>query len=218
MLAGSEGLGGIDFDNASVAQAVGVVALALVLFSGGLDTRWVAVRPIVGRGILLATVGTLVTAGLVAGVVLLVTDLSLAESLLLGAVVSSTDAAAVFSVLRARRVRVPGAGARPPEEFESGSNDPMAVFLTVSLITVIAEGGGSPLEFAASFVLQMGLGALLGLVFGRGMAWAVSGIDLDHDGLYPVLSLALVLLAFGVTGVLSSTSFGFLLLPMTKCP
>ena len=105
--AGSEGLGGIYFDDAGLARSVGVVALALILFSGGLDTRWASIRPVLGRGIVLATAGTLVTAGLVGGVVMLVTDLPVLEALLLGAVVSSTDAAAVFSVLRARQVRLP---------------------------------------------------------------------------------------------------------------
>ena len=107
MLAGSEGLGGIQFDDVGLARSVGIVALALILFAGGLDTRWASIRPVLGRGIVLATVGTLVTAGLVGGVVMLVTDLSVLEALLLGAVVSSTDAAAVFSVLRARQVRLP---------------------------------------------------------------------------------------------------------------
>ena len=186
MLAGSEGLGGIDFDDVGLARSVGVVALALILFSGGLDTRWASIRPVLGRGIVLATVGTLVTAGLVGGVVLLVTGLSVLEAMLLGAVVSSTDAAAVFSVLRARQVRLP-ARVRDLLELESGANDPMAVFLTVSLIALITAGEGSPLELAGSFVLQMGLGAALGYAFGRLMAWVINRVDLDHDGLYPVL-------------------------------
>ena len=198
MLAGSEGVGGIYFDDAGLARDVGVVALALILFSGGLDTRWASIRPVLGRGIVLATLGTVLTAGLVGGIVMLVTDLSATEALLLGAVVSSTDAAAVFSVLRTRQVRLP-TRVRSLLELESGANDPTAVFLTMSLITVITTGGSSPLQLAASFILQMGLGALLGYVFGRGMAFVINRISLEHDGLYPVLSLTLVLLAFGVT-------------------
>ena len=123
MLAGSEGIGGIYFDNAELARAVGVVALALILFSGGLDTRWDAIRPVLGRGVVLATVGTVATAGLVGGLVLLVTDLPLLEALLLGAVVSSTDAAAVFSILRARKVQLPSP-VRNLLELESGSQRP----------------------------------------------------------------------------------------------
>ncbi len=206
MLAGSEGIGGIYFDNAELARAVGVVALALILFSGGLDTRWDSIRPVLGRGITLATLGTVATAGLVGALVLLVTDLPLLEALLLGAVVSSTDAAAVFSILRARQVRLP-APVRDLLELESGANDPMAVFLTVSLITLITEGGGSPLGLAWSFVLQMGLGALLGYTLGRVMAWVINRIGLDHDGLYPVLSLTLVLLTFGITSYAGGSGF-----------
>ncbi len=206
MLAGSEGVGGIYFDDAGLARDVGVVALALILFSGGLDTRWASIRPVLGRGIVLATLGTVLTAGLVGGIVMLVTDLPATGALLLGAVVSSTDAAAVFSVLRARQVRLP-TQVRNLLELESGANDPTAVFLTMSLITVITAGGTSPLQLAGSFILQMGLGALLGYGFGRGMAFVINRISLEHDGLYPVLSLTLVLLAFGVTTWVGGSGF-----------
>jgi potassium/hydrogen antiporter len=206
MLAGSEGLGGIAFDDAGLARAVGVVALALILYSGGLDTRWESIRPVLGRGVLLATAGTLVTAGLVGGLVLLVTDLPALQALLLGAVVSSTDAAAVFSVLRARKVGLPGP-VRSLLELESGSNDPMAVFLTVSLITLITTGSGSAPSLAASFALQMGLGLALGYGLGRAMRWVLDHIALDHDGLYPVLSLTLVLLTFAATQYAGGSGF-----------
>ena len=206
MLAGSEGLGGIYFDNADLARSVGIVALALILFAGGLDTRWAAMRPVLGRGVLLATAGTLATAGLVGGLVMLVTERSPLEALLLGAVVSSTDAAAVFAVLRARQVRLP-TRVRDILELESGSNDPMAVFLTVSFIALITEDAGSPLDLAALFVLQMGLGAVLGYALGRGMAWVINRVDLEHDGLYPVLSLTLVLLTYGLTAYLGGSGF-----------
>lgn len=206
MLAGSEGLLGIYFDDAWLARAVGVVALALILYAGGLDTRWESIRPVLGRGVLLATFGTLLTAGLVGLLVLWLTDLPVMQALLLGAVVSSTDAAAVFSVLRARQVRLPG-DVRSILELESGTNDPMAVFLTVSLIALITTGGGSPLDLAVSFVLQMGIGLLFGYALGRAMAWALDRINLEHDGLYPVMSLALVLLAFGATQYVGGSGF-----------
>jgi cell volume regulation protein A len=206
MLAGSEGLGGIYFDNVGLTRYVGVVALALILFAGGLDTTFAAIRPVLGRGVLLATVGTLITAGLVGALAALVAGLSLQEAFLLGAVVSSTDAAAVFSILRARQVRLPGR-VRSLLELESGSNDPMAVFLTVSLIALITTGEGSALQFIWAFVLQMGLGALLGYGFGRAMAWVINRVGLDHDGLYPVLSLTLVLLTYGVTAYAGGSGF-----------
>jgi cell volume regulation protein A len=120
--------------------------------------------------------------------------------------VSSTDAAAVFSILRARQVRLPGR-VRSLLELESGSNDPMAVFLTVSLIALITAGEGSALQLIWAFVLQMGLGALLGYGFGRAMAWVINRVGLDHDGLYPVLSLTLVLLTYGVTAYAGGSGF-----------
>jgi potassium/hydrogen antiporter len=206
MLAGSEGLGGIYFDNARVARAVGVLALAFILYSGGLDTRWASIQSVLARGVLLATVGTLITAGLVGVFAWWVAGLGVLQALLLGAVVSSTDAAAVFSVLRARQVRLPGR-LRDLLELESGTNDPMAVFLTVSLIAALGAGGTSPLALATSFLMQMGLGLALGYGFGRAMAWVIDRIGLDHDGLYPVMSLTLVLLTFGATQYAGGSGF-----------
>ena len=188
MLAGSEGIGGIYFDDFSLARNVGIVALALILYAGGLDTRFASIRPVLGRGITLATVGTLATAGLLGLFVTMATDLSVLEALLLGAVVSSTDAAAVFSILRARQVHLPER-VRSLLELESGSNDPMAVFLTVSLITLITAEDATVLELVAAFVLQMGLGALLGYAFGRMMVAIINRVGLDYDGLYPVLKI-----------------------------
>ncbi len=206
MLAGSEGIGGIYFDDFSLARNVGIVALALILYAGGLDTRFASIRPVLGRGITLATVGTLATAGLLGLFVTMATDLSVLEALLLGAVVSSTDAAAVFSILRARQVHLPER-VRSLLELESGSNDPMAVFLTVSLITLITAEDATVLELVAAFVLQMGLGALLGYAFGRMMVAIINRVGLDYDGLYPVLSLTLVLLAFGATAYVGGSGF-----------
>jgi cell volume regulation protein A len=206
MLAGSEGLLGIYFDDAWLARAVGVIALALILYSGGLDTRWESIRPVMGRGVTLAAFGTLLTAGLLGLFVAWVSDLPLLQSLLLGAVVSSTDAAAVFTVLRARQVRLPE-DVRSLLELESGTNDPMAVFLTVSIIAVITSGEASALGFIASFLLQMGLGLAFGYAFGRGMSWVLNRVALEQDGLYPVLSLSLILLTFGVTQYADGSGF-----------
>jgi len=206
MAAGSEGIGGIYFDDAHLAQSVGVVALALILFSGGLDTHFATIRPVLTRGIVLATVGTLVAAGLLGLFVAAVSDLPLKQSLLLGAVVSSTDAAAVFAVLRARSVHLP-VRVRGLLELESGSNDPMAVFLTIALVAILTEGQVSPWGLVASFVLQMGLGGALGYVLGRAMAAIMNRVDLEQEGLYPVLSLALVLLTFAATSFLGGSGF-----------
>ena len=174
VLAGSEGPGGIDFDDYELAQTVGVVALAFILFGGGFDTDWRAVRPVLAPGLLLATVGVAVTAvvtGLVAARVL---DVSTTTGLLLGSIVSSTDAAAVFATLRSRNVSLQPP-LRPLLELESGSNDPMAVFLTVACIELLTEPGSSVVDLVPLFVAQMGVGAVPGGRSPASRSWSSTG-------------------------------------------
>ena len=139
ILAGSEGIGGIHFDNTTVAQLIGIVALNFILFSGGLDTNWKVIRPVLWRGVMLSTTGVLLTAFSVGIFVHLVFNFTLAEGVLLGAIVSATDAAAVFSILRNKGIGLKGY-LSPLLELESGSNDPMAYFLTISLTSIVASG------------------------------------------------------------------------------
>ncbi len=207
MLAGSDGPGGIPFDNAGLAQGLGVVSLAFILFSGGLDTLWGDVRPILGRGVVLATVGVALTATLTGLFAWAITDLPFLHALLLGSIVSSTDAAAVFSVLRSRNVRLEPR-LRSLLEFESGSNDPMAVFLTVTMIGVIASPETTSVPgLAGGFVWQMVCGALLGIVAGRLAANTINRIELGYDGLYPVLVMGMLLLTYGVTDLVRGNPF-----------
>lgn len=207
MLAGSEGLGGIDFTDHELAQAIGIVALAFILFAGGLDTEWSDVRPVLGKGLLLATVGVPITALVVGTVAAWVLGVSLAVGLLLGSIVSSTDAAAVFSVLRSRSVGLKGR-LRPLLELESGSNDPMAVFLTLAFISVVSDdGGGGVAELAGVFVLQAVVGAVVGFAMARGAVMAINRAHLEYEGLYPVLMIAIVLLAYGGAAVLGGSGF-----------
>jgi len=138
MLAGSDGPGGIYFDDALLAQSVGVVALAFILFAGGLETEWQVVRPALGEALSLSTIGVLLTAMVVAVFALLVLHVSFLEGLLLGAIISATDAAAVFSVLGARNLQLTGK-LLPLLELESGTNDPMAVFLTLGLTRLLTN-------------------------------------------------------------------------------
>ena len=166
MLAGSDGPGGVPFDNPGVAQALGIVALAFILFAGGLDTSWAEVRPIAAPAAALATLGVLVTTALTGWFASLLLGISLLEGLLLGAIVSSTDAAAVFAVLRSRKVRLPPR-LRSLLELESGSNDPMAVFLTVGVIGAPPDPAATPWRLALSFFQQMTIGVLAGYAFGR---------------------------------------------------
>ncbi len=206
MVAGSDGPGGIQFDDAALANFIGTVALAFILFSGGLDTNWSSIRPVLGRGALLATAGVVVSAVLLGLFVWLTLGFSFAGALLLAAIVSSTDAAAVFSVLRSRGVSLKG-NLRPLLELESGSNDPMAVFLTIGMLQVIAKGGGIWPALVWDFALQMTVGALVGVAVGRLAAIAVNRVRLDYEGLYPVLSISVVMLVFGLAELLRGNGF-----------
>ena len=174
MLAGTDGLIGIEFDDFELARNFGIIALAYILFSGGLGTRFRDIRPVLGQGIALASIGVVITAGLLGGIAIVLLDISTQQGLLLGAVIASTDAAAVFSILRSRGVRIDGKLASMLE-LESGSNDPAAVFLTLAIISVITTGETEPVRILGSFVVQMGVGALAGFVLARGAVWAASG-------------------------------------------
>lgn len=206
MLAGSDGPGGIYFDNAAWAQSLGVVALALILFSGGLDTEWSGVRYVVWPGLALSTIGVLVTALLVGVFAKILLGFSLLEGLLLGAIVSCTDAAAVFSVLRATGIGLKGR-ARPLLELESGSNDPMAVFLTTGIIGIMTGAEGGPLSLVPVFIQQMAVGAAVGYGIGKLTIVLLNRLRLEVEGLYPVLTLSLALLTYGGTASLGGNGF-----------
>jgi cell volume regulation protein A len=206
MVAGSDGPGGIHFEDFELAQAVGIVALALILFAGGLDTRWDDVRPVLREGVALATVGVLVTAAVAGAVATWAFDLPWETGLLLGAIISSTDAAAVFAVLRSRSVALRGR-IRPLLELESGSNDPMAVFLTVGFLLLITEPDTSVAALVPLFVWQMVVGGLLGLAAGQLAVWVLNRIDLDYEGLYPVLTLGIVVFVFSTVTAVQASGF-----------
>ena len=206
MLAGSDGPGGIYFDDASLAQSIGVIALVVILFSGGLDTEWKAVRPVLKEGLTLATLGTFITALLVGLFAYLIFDLSLVEGMLLGSIVSSTDAAAVFAVLRSRGVHLKGR-LKPLLELESGSNDPMAVFLTVGMIQLALNPGRSPLQLVPLFFQQMILGVILGYLAGILALYLINRLKLGYDSMYPVLTMGMIFLSFGVTATLGGSGF-----------
>jgi cell volume regulation protein A len=175
MLAGSDGPGGIYFNDFKIAQLLGVVALNFILFSGGLETKWESIKPILWQGISLSTIGVLITAFSVGIFSSYLLGYSLLEGMLLGAIVSSTDAAAVFSILRSRSVGLKG-NLRPTLELEGGSNDPMAYFLIVSLIYLIAEPDASIVSLIPKFLKSMILGAVGGYCFGKTMIWIINKI------------------------------------------
>ncbi len=206
MLAGSEGPGGIYFDNAQAAQSIGVIGLALILFSGGLDTRWPEVQPVFRKGLALSTIGVVLTALVVSIAADLLLGFSPAEGFLLGAIVSSTDAAAVFSILRSRRAGLKGE-LRPLLEFESGSNDPMAIFLTIGAISLIMLPGTSFFSLVPLFVQQMAVGGLFGYGLGKAAAWLINAVQLEYEGLYAVLTLASAAFIYGITVILGGNGF-----------
>lgn len=206
MLAGSEGPGGIYFDDPWIAQFLGVLALAFILFSGGLDTDMEDIRPVLWQGVVLATVGVLLTALVVGLAASWIVGLSLQEGVLLGAIVSSTDAAAVFAVLRSKGVGLKGK-LKPLLELESGSNDPMAVFLTLGMIRLVTDPSVQAIDLVPMFFLQMGLGVALGYAAGRAFPAILNRLRLGYDGLYAVTTISFVLLIYGVTTVVGGNGF-----------
>jgi potassium/hydrogen antiporter len=206
MLAGEDGPGGIRFDDFETAYLIGTLALAVIIFDGGMRTRRETFRVALWPALSLATAGVLVTAALVGLCAAWALGLHWLEGMLLGAIVGSTDAAAVFALLRTQ-------GANVQErvgstlEIESGSNDPMAIFLTVALLELIAAGR-TELEASVltAFLMQFGIGAALGLGGGRLLVWLINRLRLI-TGLYPLLAIAGGLLVFSVTAQLGGSGF-----------
>jgi len=207
MLAGSDGLLGIQFDNVEIARNVGTVALIFILFGGGLDTTFRAIRPVLKEGILLATIGVVLTALVVAAGIYFLFDFSFLESLLIGAIISSTDAAAVFAILRAKGIHLKKRLA-PLLELESGSNDPMAIFLTIAILQMlILPQLPSVGEWILEFFLQFLIGVVLGYIFGITLPPILNRAHLSFYGLYPVLTIGWVLLLYSSTSMLDGNGF-----------
>jgi potassium/hydrogen antiporter len=207
MLAGSEGIGGIYFNDPKIAQFIGIVSLCFILFSGGLDTSWQAIKPVVWQGISLSTLGVLLTALSLGTFVWAISDtFTIYEAMLLGSIVSSTDAAAVFSILRAKSLALK-TNLRPTLELESGSNDPMAYFLTIAFLGLVVNQDKNIVSIFPMFLMQISIGALAGYGFGRLGKFVINKIQLDFEGLYPVLVIALMFAAFSATDVLGGNGF-----------
>ncbi|WP_102407310.1 potassium/proton antiporter [Parabacteroides bouchesdurhonensis] len=204
MLFGSDGLG-IQFSNPHIAQFIGMLALSIILFSGGMDTKFSEVKPIASQGVVLATVGVLATTFITGGFIYWLSafisgyvSLTFPESLLLAAVMSSTDSASVFSILRSKGVYLKQK-LRPTLELESGSNDPMAYMLTLILISYIQSGGMNIAEAGLSLLIQLVIGAIAGYAFGKIAVYVINHIDIDNASLYPILILATAFLTFSAT-------------------
>lgn len=206
MLAGSEGIGGIEFEEYGLAHAIGTVALAVILFDGGLRTSFDSVRSAWKPAAVLATLGVSITAVVTGAAAAWVLGLPLPYGLLLGSIVSSTDAAAVFLILKKQGLRLKGR-LSPLLEIESGSNDPMAVFMTVAFIEVVRGNVSGGADFLVVFLTQMGVGALVGTVCGRVGVRVINSINLDTPGLYPVLAGSLAMISFGLAAELGGSGF-----------
>jgi cell volume regulation protein A len=206
MLAGSEGPGGIDFTDYRLSFEVGSVALAFIIFDGGLRTPWRSVRPVLATGVSLATLGVLATALATALFTRAALGFSWTESLLLGAIVSSTDAAAVFSILRAKNLALKGQ-VRRLLELEAGSNDPAAVLLTIGVLAYATAPALGAAGLAALFAQQVVLGLAVGLAGGWLAVQVINHAGVEHEGLYSVLLLACVLLLFAGTSALGGSGF-----------
>ena len=206
MLAGENGPGGLQFDDAVTTNSIGTFALAFILFSGGFDTQWDDVRPIVQQGLVLSTLGVFLTALFMALPLACLPRFSFKDAFLLGAIISSTDAAAVFSILRTQKVGVKGK-LKPLLEFESGSNDPMAVFLTITALKWLTSDSVPVAQLAANFVVQMVAGGAVGWMMGRLSCTMIERLRVENEALYPVWGISIVLFTFGLANSVNGNGY-----------
>lgn len=206
MLAGEDGPGGIAFDNAQIAHALGSLALAIILFDGGLQTPITSIKQVWKPASILATLGVLITSMLTGAAAAYILDVSLLYGLLIGAIVGSTDAAAVFSLLRNAGIHI-NPRLKSILEIESATNDPMAIFLTVGLLEVMVKGLEPGTGLLLLFVQQIGIGSCVGLACGWIAVRIINRINLTTSGLYPVMVTALGLLSFGIAANLGGSGF-----------
>ena len=203
----------ITFNSAELTQFIGMVALCIILFTGGMDTKFQEIKPIIGPGLVLATFGVILTALILAGFIRFAApwlgfELSFPMSLLLAATMSSTDSASVFSILRSKKQGL-RERLRPLLELESGSNDPMAYMLTMLMIGILSNSGaqtgiGTNLFFV---LVQLVVGALSGYLIGRAAVWSINRIHLENHSLYSVLLLAFIFFSFAFTDLLRGNGY-----------
>lgn len=212
MLFGSDGLG-LQFHDAREAQFIGMVALSVILFSGGMDTKLADIKPVLAQGIVLSTAGVLLTALLTGLFIFWLSGMSwtnihfaLLPSLLLAATMSSTDSASVFAILRSQKMNLKH-NLRPMLELESGSNDPMAYMLTIVLIQFIQSSGISTASILGSFAVQFLIGGAAGYLLGRLAVWVINRLNIDNHALYPILLLSFVFFIFSFTDLLKGNGY-----------
>ncbi len=204
MLLGSDGPGGIEFSDASVAQIIGTAGLVLILFEGGLSTSWRRLRGVALPAVALSTLGVLITAALVGAAAYFLFDLPVIYALLLGAVVSSTDAAAVFASLRSSKIKRKLARTL---EAESGINDPMAIALTIGLLSWLTLSDYGMVQMLELLAKQLGIGLVAGLVFGYIAVRILAHLPKTIGSFAPVVSLGICAITFGLTQVIDGSGF-----------
>lgn len=209
MLMGSDGILGIEFDNPQIAQTIGVIALLFILYDGGLSTHYENIKPVIFEGAMLATLGVFITALIMAICAYLIFDFTFLESLLLGAIISSTDAAAVFAILRAKNLSLKN-HVGDVLELESGSNDPMAIFLTLTVLNLITISNWNDFSYfilIGKFILQFVLGIALGVLFGFLFPKICHLSKIKYANLYALLSVSWLLLIYGFTASIGGNGF-----------
>ena len=210
---GTDGLG-LEFDSAADAQFIGMIALSIILFTGGMDTKLRDIKPVMAQGMILSTVGVLLTTLLTGGFIFWLSgysdmniEMPVLTCLLLAATMSSTDSASVFNLLRSQKMNLKE-NLKPMLELESGSNDPMAYMLTIALIQVIASGSGFNMGLLVKDLLvQFFVGGVTGYAFGRFVVWLINKVNLSNSSLYPILLLSLVFITFTITDMLHGNGY-----------
>ncbi len=206
MLSGSDGVGQIQFYDAKLANHIGTTALIFIIFTGGMETRWSDARKIIVRGSVLATAGVILTALFLYLCTHYILRLPHEIALLLSVIVSSTDAPAVFSALRSQKQELQTT-LKPLLEFESGSNDPMAIVLSIGVTQLLSDSGFSGGELFFNFIFQMILGTFFGILAGKTAAYILSKFKLDYIGLYPVFGVGLAMVTYSLTQVAWGNGF-----------
>ncbi len=213
MLFGCEGFG-LEFNSPKSAQFIGMIALSIILFTGGMDTKFAEIKPIAVPGLLLSTVALLITTLFTGGFIFCLAmlsgmnmELSVLASFLLAATMSSTDSASVFSILRSQKMQLKH-NLKPLLELESGSNDPMAYMLTIILIQVIHNPGEiSGWDIAKDLALQFGYAIALSIAIGKAVVWLINKIELSNTALYSVLLLSVVFFTFSITDLVGGNGY-----------
>ena len=202
----------ISFNSPELTQFIGMIALCIILFSGGMDTSFKDIRPVIGPGLVLATFGVILTAVILAGFVYLIApwigfEFSFPAALLLAATMSSTDSASVFSILRSKKQGL-RENLRPLLELESGSNDPMAYMLTVVMIAALSHTGNTGIGANIfSLLIQLTMGGVMGYLIGRAAVWAINRVNLQNTSLYSVLLLACIFFSFAITDLVHGNGY-----------